>query len=95
MWYQPWARALLRKYMRTPLGFDVAQSALLGGQEWWDLRGGKGGIWTGQGEWMDYGEVCRGFERDIFEDGFGPWGKENGSDDGPVYNQFGNVVKGG
>lgn len=95
MWYQPWARALLRKYMRTPLGFDVAQSALLGGQEWWDLRGGKGGIWTGQGEWLDYSEVCRGFERDVFEDGFGPWGKEDGSEDGPVYNQFGNVVKGG
>ncbi|EYE90220.1 glycosyltransferase domain-containing protein [Aspergillus ruber CBS 135680] len=95
MWYQPWARALLRKYMRTPLGFDVAQSALLGGQEWWDLRGGKGGIWTGQGEWMDYGEVCGGLERDVFEDGFGGWGKEDGSEDGPVYNQFGNVVKGG
>lgn len=94
MWYQPWARALLRKYMRTPLGFDAAQSALLGGQEWWDLRGGKGGVWTDQGEWLGYGEVCRGFERDVFEDGYGAWGKEDGSEDGPVYNQFGSVIKG-
>lgn len=93
MWYQPWARALLRKYMRTPLGFDAAQSALLGGQEWWDMRGGKGGIWTDQGQWLGYPEVCRGFERDVFEDGKGPWGKEDGSEEGPVFNQFGSVIK--
>lgn len=95
MWYRPWARSLLRKYMRTPLGFDAAQSALLGGQEWWNLRGGKGGVWTDRGEWLDYREVCRGFERDVFNDGFGVWGKEDGrAGDEPVYNQFGNLVKG-
>ena len=78
-----------------PLEFDAAQAALLGGQDWWDLRGGKGGVWTDLGQWLGFEEVCRGFERDIFEDGFGAWGKEFGeSNDGPVYNQFGNLVKG-
>ncbi|KAF7585367.1 hypothetical protein BBP40_011108 [Aspergillus hancockii] len=94
MWYHPWARALLRKYMRSPCGFDAAQSALLGGQDWWDLRGGKGGIWTDKGEWIDYTEVCMGYERDLFNDGFGKWGKENGDSEEPVYNQFGSLIKG-
>ncbi|KAI9934321.1 hypothetical protein ASPWEDRAFT_170053 [Aspergillus wentii DTO 134E9] len=95
MWFYPWARALLRKYMRSPRGLAVAQSALRGGQDWWDMRGGRGGVWTDRGEWIDYGEMCGGYARDIFNDGFGPWGKENGEDDEePVYNQFGNLVKG-
>ncbi|EAU35863.1 conserved hypothetical protein [Aspergillus terreus NIH2624] len=95
MWYQPHARALLRKYMRSPTGFEAAQSAMLGGQEWWDLRGGKGGLWTDKGEWLDFAEVCTGFERDLFDDGFGRWAHEGGDDDEqPVYNQFGNLIKG-
>ncbi|KAF9893160.1 hypothetical protein FE257_012572 [Aspergillus nanangensis] len=95
MWYQPYARALLRKYVRSPTGFDAAQSAMLGGQEWWDLRGGKGGVWTDKGEWLGYAEVCIGYERDLFNDGFGSWGHEEGGDDEePVYNQFGNLIKG-
>lgn len=95
MWYRPWTRALLRRYMRVPLEFDAAQTALLGGQEWWDLRGGKGGVWTDRGQWLGYAEVCVGFERDVFEDGFGPWGKEFGEPSGPVLNQFGSVIKDG
>ncbi|OJK04973.1 hypothetical protein ASPACDRAFT_21005 [Aspergillus aculeatus ATCC 16872] len=95
MWYQPWARALLRKYMRTGSGFDASQSALMGGQEWWDMRGGKGGLWTDKGEWLNYGEVCGSYTRDVFDDDLGPFGQENGEDaDEPVYNQFGNVIKG-
>ncbi|KAK1140854.1 hypothetical protein N8T08_009851 [Aspergillus melleus] len=95
MWFHKWARALLRKYMRAPTGFDAAQSAMLGGQDWWDLRGGKGGIWTDKGEWRDYAEVCTGYERDVFDDDLGKWGKEGGDDDEePVYNQFGNLIKG-
>ncbi|PWY92099.1 hypothetical protein BO70DRAFT_357243 [Aspergillus heteromorphus CBS 117.55] len=95
MWYQPWARALLRKYMRTPNGFDASQSALLGGQEWWDMRGGKGGIWTDKGEWLAYTEVCGSYDKELFADELGPYGKENGEDaDEPVYNKFGNVIKG-
>ncbi|PYH32880.1 glycosyltransferase domain-containing protein [Aspergillus neoniger CBS 115656] len=95
MWYQPWARALLRKYMRTPNGFDAAQSSLLGGQEWWDMRGGRGGLWTDKGEWLAYTEVCGSYDKELFDDDFGPFGKESGEDaDEPVYNRFGNVIKG-
>ena len=95
MWYHPWARALLRKYVRTPNGFSAAQDALLGGQEWWDMRGGRGGVWTDRGEWIDYPELCNGFERDVFDDGHGHWGKEIGASNAvPVYNQFGRLVKG-
>ncbi|KAF7161938.1 hypothetical protein CNMCM5623_007353 [Aspergillus felis] len=94
MWYQPWARALLRKYMRSPTGFDAAQSALLGGQDWWDMRGGKGGVWTEKGEWLDYAEVCTGFEKEVFDDDLGQWAHEGGDPDEPVYNQFGQLVKG-
>ncbi|KAE8356552.1 hypothetical protein BDV28DRAFT_126833 [Aspergillus coremiiformis] len=94
MWYHRWARALLRKYVRSPTGFEAAQSALLGGQEWWDLRGGRGGIWTEKGEWFDYSEVCVGYEKEVFHDGLGKWRQENGESDEPVYNQFGQLVKG-
>ncbi|KAL2861135.1 glycosyltransferase domain-containing protein [Aspergillus lucknowensis] len=95
MWYFPWARALLRKYMRAQTGFDAAQDALLGGRDWWDARGGAGGIWTDKGEWIDYPEVCSGFERDVFDDDMGVFGEEGGDGyGGPVYNRFGNLIKG-
>lgn len=94
MWYHKWARALLRKHTRTPSGFTAAQSALLGGQEWWDLRGGRGGVWTDRAEWINYPELCNGFERDIFDDNYGPWGKEVGASSERVYNQFGRLIKG-
>ncbi|KAL3496803.1 hypothetical protein BJX62DRAFT_63368 [Aspergillus germanicus] len=95
MWYFPWGRALLRKYIRAQTGFDAAQQALLGGQNSWDKRGGAGGIWTDKGEWIDYPEVCAGFERDLFDDDLGVFGEEAGDEyGGPVYNQWGNLVKG-
>lgn len=95
MWYHPWARALLRKHTRSRNGFTAAQDALLGGQEWWDMRGGRGGVWTDRGEWIDYPDLCNGFERDVFNDGFGPWGSEVGATNAePVYNQFGRLIKG-
>ncbi|KAJ5390356.1 uncharacterized protein N7496_001424 [Penicillium cataractarum] len=94
MWFFPWARALLRRYVRSSHGFDAAQSALLGGQEWWDMRGGRGGLWTDDENWVTLSEVCEGQERDLFDDDLGPWAKENGDPDVPVYNQFGNLIKG-
>ncbi|OOQ87944.1 hypothetical protein PEBR_15281 [Penicillium brasilianum] len=94
MWFFPWARALLRRYVRSSHGFDTAQSALLGGQEWWDMRGGRGGLWTDDENWVTLSEVCEGQERDLFDDDLGPWAKENGDPDVPVYNQFGNLIKG-
>jgi hypothetical protein len=94
MWFFPWARALLRRYIRSAHGFDAAQSALLGGQDWWDMRGGRGGLWTDDENWVTLSEVCEGQERDLFDDDLGPWAKENGDPEAPVYNQFGNLIKG-
>ncbi|KAJ5103568.1 hypothetical protein N7532_004097 [Penicillium argentinense] len=94
MWFFPWARALLRKYVRDSQGFEAAQSALLGGQEWWDMRGGRGGLWTDDANWITLSEICEGQERDLFDDDLGPWSKENGDPDEPVYNQFGKLTHG-
>jgi hypothetical protein len=94
MWFFPWARALLRRYVRSAHDFDAAQSALLGGQDWWDMRGGRGGLWTDDKNWVTLSEVCEGQERDLFDDDLGPWAKENGDPEVPIYNQFGNLIKG-
>lgn len=94
MWFHPWARALLRKYVRSSHGFDAAQSALLGGHDWWDMRGGRGGIWTDDESWVGLSEVCHHQEQNIFDDDLGPWSKESGDPNEPVYNQFGKLVYG-
>ncbi|KAJ5092938.1 hypothetical protein N7456_008799 [Penicillium angulare] len=94
MWFFPYARALLRRYMRSSHGFDAAQSSLLGGQNWWNTRGGRGGVWTDDENWVTYSDVCEGQERDLFDDDLGLWAKENGDPDEPVYNQFGNLLYG-
>ncbi|OQE19813.1 hypothetical protein PENSTE_c014G07717 [Penicillium steckii] len=94
MWFFPWGRALLRKYVRSSQGFEAAQSSLLGGQDWWDMRGGRGGLWTDDANWITLSEVCEGQERDLFDDDLGPWSKENGDPDEPVYNQFGKLTHG-
>lgn len=49
MWFQPKARALMRRYMRSYTGHIAAEAAAKGGELWWDFRGGKGGIWTDKG----------------------------------------------
>ncbi|KAJ5541159.1 hypothetical protein N7494_006235 [Penicillium frequentans] len=94
MWFFPWGRALLRRYVRSSRGFDAAQSSLLGGQEWWNMRGGRGGLWTDEQNWVTFSDVCEGQERDLFDDDLGPWAKENGDPDEPVYNRFGNLMYG-
>ncbi|CAG8939953.1 unnamed protein product [Penicillium salamii] len=94
MWFFPWGRALLRKYVRNAHGFDAAQSALLGGQDWLEVRGGRGGLWTDKESWVTLAEVCNGQERDLFDDGLGLWSKEIDDPDAPVYNQYGNLVSG-
>jgi hypothetical protein len=95
MWYHPWARALLRKFMRSPRGPVAVQASLLGGDESWDMRGGKGGVWTDNHEWLEWAELCRGYESDVFGDWWGLWGQEEGSsEDQPIYNQFGKLVLG-
>ncbi|OAX78013.1 hypothetical protein ACJ72_07681 [Emergomyces africanus] len=82
MWYHPWSRALLRKHMRASRGPIATQKAMQGvGTEAWDMRGGSGGVWTGNDEWADWTTVCKGFEEWVFgDDGFGKWGEELGFD---------------
>ena len=79
MWYFRDSRALLRHYMRSPQGLDAASAAAIGGPTWWDMRGGKGGVWTDHGTWMDWNEVCRKTEDEVFMDGKGRWGREDDS----------------
>ncbi|KAJ5105989.1 hypothetical protein NUU61_003336 [Penicillium alfredii] len=94
MWFWPWGRALLRKYVRFAHGSEASQSSMQGGQGWWDMRGGRGGIWTDQSNWIALSDVCNGHEHSLFEDNRGPWAKEKGDPDAPVYNQFGTMVFG-
>lgn len=94
MWYQPWSRALLRKYMRSPRTHEASQASMLGDHEW-DMRGGRGGVWTNNEEWLEWGEICSGYEDDVFDDDFGLWGQEEGEEfEKPVYNQFGMLISG-
>lgn len=93
MWYSPSARALLRRYIRSSQGAAAAKSAAEGGLDWWDMRGGQGGVWTDMGTWMSWGEVCAKTEDKVFADGKGVWGKEDGK--GKVVNDFGKVISGG
>ncbi|KAI9876191.1 MAG: hypothetical protein M1830_007058, partial [Pleopsidium flavum] len=78
MWYQPYARALLRRYMRSPKEPIPAQAAGVESDSWWDMRGGKGGVWTDTAQWMEWAEVCKGYDEDVFGDERGVWGQEEG-----------------
>lgn len=96
MWFHNSSRALLRQYIRSPDGPIAAQAAANGGDRWWDLRGGKGGIWTDKGQWLEWNEVCGAHDAVVFGDGkgeFGREGKEVGGQ-GVLYNAFGYVIGG-
>lgn len=58
MWYHNYTRALLRQYLRKSLGEDSVRAAVWGSQNWWDERGGRGGAWTDDFQWMDWSEMC-------------------------------------
>jgi hypothetical protein len=95
MWFQKHARALLRQYIRSPDGPIAAEAAAEGSDRWWDLRGGKGGVWTDKGEWLSWNEICGAFDEYIFGDGKGVFGhEEQGGAEKPVYNSFGILVAG-
>jgi hypothetical protein len=91
MWFHPYARALLRRHDRSALGIHAAEAASNGGENWWDDRGGKGGVWTDKKNWMAWKEVCRGYEDSVFGDGKGVWGMEDGR--GKVINFWGTVME--
>lgn len=83
MWYQPNARALLRRYFRSSSqGVLSFHNAAVGGDRNWDNRGGSGGVWTNQGTWLEWGvETCNGAEDKVFDDGKGEWLKETRVED--------------
>jgi hypothetical protein len=76
MWFHDRARDLLKWYVKSPNVPVAAQAAMEGGGRWWDLRGGKGGVWTDRGEWLDWNEVCGEFHEEVFGDGKGEFGSE-------------------
>ena len=81
LWYHAHARALLRRYLRSPSGPIAAHAAAVGGDAWWDMRGGRGGVWTERREWLGWGEadgVCGtpDLVQIAFGDGKGMWLEE-------------------
>ena len=92
MWFSSDARALLRRFIRSTQTKEAAFAAATGGHTWWDKRGGRGGVWTDQNTWMEWGQVCKKVEDEVFADGKGRWGKEEGSR--KVVNSFGKVMEG-
>ncbi|KAL8947786.1 MAG: hypothetical protein Q9222_005971 [Ikaeria aurantiellina] len=90
MWFHPYSRALLRRFIRSTQTRKAAQAAAAGGQTWWDMRGGRGGVWTDNGLWMSWNDVCKKAEEEVFMDGKGTWGKEEGSR--KKTNYFGTVM---
>ena len=93
LWYHPYLRALLRRFIRSTQTLTAADAAAKGGLDWWDTRGGRGGVWTANGDWMSWSDVClAGTEGEVFRDGKGVFGKEEG--DGRVVNSFGKVISG-
>lgn len=79
MWYSPFKRALLRRYFRTPQSPFGYHNSLVGGDRTWDVRGGRGGVWTaGTSAWHPWGEVdgvCGSLNqlKEVFHDDRGVW----------------------
>jgi len=79
MWYSPYKRALLRNYFRAPQSPLGYHNSLVGGDRSWDMRGGRGGVWTATEEtWLAWGEadgVCGSVNqiKEVFGDGKGVW----------------------
>ena len=92
LWFHQWARALLRRFVRSTQTPEAAAASRSGGKGWWDLRGGRGGVWTDSKTWMGWDKVCKGTEDAVFGDGKGVWTKEEG--DPRTVNMFGRVIIG-
>lgn len=79
LWFAPHKRALLRQYFRTPQSPNGYHNSLVGGDRFWDQRGGRGGIWTSKEQiWLPWGEVdgvCGTLVQleQVFDDGKGVW----------------------
>jgi hypothetical protein len=70
---------MLRNYFRAPQSPNGYHNHLVGGDRYWDNRGGRGGIWTEAEQiWYPWGEVdgvCGTLPqlKQIFQDGKGVW----------------------
>ncbi|KAI4738584.1 hypothetical protein E4T50_10961 [Aureobasidium sp. EXF-12298] len=73
MWFFPYARPLLKQYLSKSTSKEIASEAAIGGERWYDARGGRGGVWTVENEWLDAADLCAPFGKEIFEDGYRGW----------------------
>ncbi|KAF3034604.1 hypothetical protein E8E12_004594 [Didymella heteroderae] len=79
LWYAKYKRALLRQYFRTPQSPNGYHNSVVGGDRFWDQRGGRGGVWTSKEQiWLPWGEVdgvCGTLAhlKQVFDDGRGVW----------------------
>jgi hypothetical protein len=73
MWFFPYARQLLKQYLSKSTSKEIASEAAVGGERWYDARGGRGGVWTVDNEWLDAADLCAPFGKEIFEDGYRGW----------------------
>ena len=79
LWYAGFERALLRTHLRSPQSPIGYHDAAIGGDRYWDSRGGRGGVWTEkEGMWLPWGEVdgvCGTLKqlKEVLPDGKGVW----------------------
>ncbi|KAH6713544.1 hypothetical protein BKA61DRAFT_436308, partial [Leptodontidium sp. MPI-SDFR-AT-0119] len=58
MWFHNSTRSLLQSHLSsTDSNEPISVNA---GERWFDVRGGKGGVWTQRGEWVPWETVCGG-----------------------------------
>ncbi|GAM39677.1 hypothetical protein TCE0_034f11416 [Talaromyces pinophilus] len=93
-WFHPWARALLRNYVRSAPNVRPVQIATLGATDLLKYPDRKGGMWTDNDEWMSFEDLCSGLEVPLFDDELGPWGSEKPSALRAVYNLWGKLMAG-
>jgi hypothetical protein len=86
LWYSSHKRALLRSYFRKQQSSYGYHNSLVGGDRAWDMRGGRGGVWTEAEQiWLPWGEVdgvCGTLSQlnEVFNDGKGVWLHEKEED---------------
>jgi hypothetical protein len=93
-WFHPWARALLRNYVRSAPKVRPVQVSTLGATDLLKHPDRKGGMWTDNDEWMSFEDLCSGLEVPIFDDELGPWGGEKPTIVRAVYNLWGKLMAG-
>ncbi|QKX57343.1 uncharacterized protein TRUGW13939_04455 [Talaromyces rugulosus] len=91
-WFHPWARALLRRHVRSAQT-GATQISALGASDVLKDPGRRGGMWTDNDQWMSFAELCSGHEEVVFGDGLGPWGDEK-PNTRPIYNLWGKLMAG-